>query len=65
MAHRIVSLPISSISKIPHSSYYTSKVQVAAFLPCLSARELDMMELLNAVASAEGTGIRALSSGCS
>lgn len=41
MTYRIVSLPINSISKIPQSSYYTKKFQVAAFLPCLSARELD------------------------
>lgn len=60
MTYRIVSLPINSISKIPQSSNYTKKFQVAAFLPCLSARELDMMELLNALASTEGRGIRAL-----
>lgn len=65
MTYRIVSLPINSISKIPQSGYYTKKFQVAVFLPCLSARELDMMELLNALASAEGKGIRALSSRCS
>lgn len=65
MTYSIVSLPISSISKIPQSSYYTKKFQVAAFLPCLSSRELDMMEQLNALALTEGKGIRALSSGCS
>lgn len=53
------------ISEISQSSYFTKKFQVAVFLPCLSARELDMMELLNALASAEGKGSRALSSGCS
>lgn len=58
MTYRMVSVPINSISKIPQSSYYTKKFQVAA-------RELDMMESLNAPASAEGKGIRALSSKCS
>lgn len=65
MTYRIVSLPINPISKIPQSGYYTKKSQVAAFLPCLSARQLDMMELLNALALAEGRGVRALSSRCS
>lgn len=65
MTYRIVSLPINPISKIPQSSYYTKKSQVAAFLSCLSARQLDMMELLNALALAEGRGVRALSSRCS
>lgn len=31
MTYSIVSLPINSISKIPQSSYYTKKFQVAAF----------------------------------
>lgn len=65
MTYGIVSLPINSISKIPQSSYYTKKFQVAAFFPYVSTRDLDMMELLNALASAEGKGIRALSSRCS
>lgn len=65
MTYRIVSLPINPISKIPQSSYYTKKSQVAAFLSCLSARQLDVMGLLNALALAEGRGVRALSSGCS
>lgn len=65
MTYRIVSLPISPISKIPESSYYTKKSQVAAFLSCLSARQLDMMELLNTLSLAEGRGVRALSSRCS
>lgn len=56
MTYRIVSLPINLISKIPQSSYYTKKSQVAAFLSCLSAMQLDMMELLNALALAEGRG---------
>lgn len=54
MTYRIVSLPINPISKIPQSGCYTKKSQVAAFLPCLSARQLDMVELLNGLVLAEG-----------